>query len=272
MASHRELSYAINLLRLRPSSLDDLLHLHRALYKTMLIKLAFSKKVMVETYIRKPIVIKHWIGSYFLVRPGTSDIYDLVLGELYELKRWFLPRARGVVVDVGAYIGKYTVFACVKDDVERVIAIEPVPWNSLILKTNVKINQCEYKVNVIDEAIASVQRELTVYIPYDGKTLSFGGATLKPDGDSVYREIDVRAEPLDDITQRLGIERVDFLKIDVEGYVSEAFPGMIETMRRTRFLMIELWRRDLLTIKKIKQLGFKLVDRRGDNYLFQRFI
>jgi hypothetical protein len=81
----------------------------------------------------------------------------------------------------------------------------------------------------------------------------------------------VRAEPLDDIMQRLGIECVDFLKIDIEGYVSEALPGMIETTRRTRLLMIELWRRDLLAYKKIKQLGFKLVDRRGDNYLFQRF-
>ncbi|MDT7889016.1 MAG: hypothetical protein RQ885_08595 [Desulfurococcales archaeon] len=57
----KELNYAINLLRLRPNSLDDLLHLHKALYKAMLKKLAFSGKVMVETYIKRPIVVKHWM-------------------------------------------------------------------------------------------------------------------------------------------------------------------------------------------------------------------
>ncbi|MDT7889015.1 MAG: FkbM family methyltransferase [Desulfurococcales archaeon] len=151
-----------------------------------------------------------------------------------------------MVIDVRAYMEKYTVFACVKEDIERIVAIEPAPWNSHVLRANVRLNQCESKVDVFDEAIALVRGELTLYIPYDGERLSLGGATSKPKRGDIYREIYVRAEPLDDIVQRLGIERIDFLKIDIEGYVSEALPGIIETMKRTRFLMIELWRRDLL--------------------------
>jgi hypothetical protein len=46
----------------------------------------------------------------------------------------------------------------------------------------------------------------------------------------------------------LGIERIDLMKIDIEGYVSKAFPGMIESLKKTKWLIVELWKRDLPVI------------------------
>jgi precorrin-6B methylase 2 len=129
----------------------------------------------------KLIVIRHSTGLYFLVRPNTMDLYDIALAELYELKKWFLPRIGGVVVDVGAYIGKYAIFACAKQNVRRVIAIEPVPANAVVIRANAKLNECEDKVSVVEEAVASARGELTLYIPYDLRFLSLGGSTLKPE-------------------------------------------------------------------------------------------
>ncbi|MGC9107255.1 MAG: FkbM family methyltransferase [Infirmifilum sp.] len=238
--------------------------------KAILRKIVSMQRVLIEKYLDNLIVIRHSMGPYFLVRPNTADLYDIALAESYELKKWFLPRVGDVIVDVGAYIGKCSMFACVKQNVRRIVSIEPVPANAAVIRANAKLNKCDDKVSVVEEAVASTREELVLYIPYDLGSLSLGGATLEPE-DGRYLPIHVRGGLLDDIMQRLGIERVDFLKIDIEGYVSKALPGMIETMRRTRFLQIELLRRDLLTYKKIKQLGFKLVDKRSDNYLFQCF-
>jgi hypothetical protein len=67
----------------------------------------------------------------------------------------------------------------------------------------------------------------------------------------------------------LGIERIDLMKIDIEGYVSKAFPGMIKSLKKTKCFIVELWKRDLPVIHALKQLGFCLVDRHGANFLFK---
>jgi len=36
-----------------------------------------------------------------------SDLYAITLEEVFVLENWFKPLAKGVVVDVGTYIGKY---------------------------------------------------------------------------------------------------------------------------------------------------------------------
>lgn len=73
---------------------------------------------------QKPLRIRTWDGYAFLVRPKTPDISMATMSmEAHELKNWFLPYAKGVVVDVGANIGGYAVRACKHADL--VIAIEP---------------------------------------------------------------------------------------------------------------------------------------------------
>ena len=219
----KRLSYGLRVLKLSSSSLNDLIHLYKAIGEAILESISL-KRVKVEKHLKRPIVVKHPMGPYFLVRPNTADLYDIALAESYELKKWFLPRVGEVIVDVGAYIGKYSMFACVKQSVRRVVSIEPVPTNAAVIRANTKLNRCDDKVNVVDEAIAPTRGELILYIPYELGFLSLGGATLEPENGR-YLPIRVWGEPLDDIMQRLGIERVDFLKIDIEGYVSKALPA-----------------------------------------------
>jgi hypothetical protein len=58
------------------------------------------------------------------------------------------------------------------------------------------------------------------------------------------------------------------MKIDIEGYVSKAFSGMIESLKKSKWLIVELWEQDLPVIHALKQLGFRLVDKHGGNFLF----
>jgi hypothetical protein len=53
------------------------------------------------------------------------------------------------------------------------------------------------------------------------------------------------------------------MKIDIEGYVYKAFPGMIKSLKKTKWLIAELWKRDLPVIHA------RLVDRHDANFLFE---
>mgnify|MGYP000689842134 CR=1 FL=1 len=75
------------------------------------------------------------------------------------------------MVDVGAYIGKYTIFACKR--AEKVIAIEPIPVNFAVLKQNVRLNFCESKVFLVNKAIDAVRRKVNVY-PYQRRKTRTG--------------------------------------------------------------------------------------------------
>jgi hypothetical protein len=76
----------------------------------------------------------------------------------------------------------------------------------------------------------------------------------------------VATNTLDDITE--GLERIDFLKIDIEGHVMEALPGMMNALSKTKYLFVELLGRDVKAVSAFMQLGFRLKDRHGNNFLF----
>jgi len=225
----------------------------------------------VKGYKHKISIIRHKHGPLFIVRVGTySDLYNIAREEQYELERWFLPLVQGTFIDVGAYIGKYTVFACRSGKVDRLIAIEPIPLNFVVLRANVKLNLCEEKAILINRAVDSVSGSKYIYVPVTMHGASLSRASLTKYGSERYIKLQVQVEPLDMIIQRLGVEYINFLKIDIEGYVLKALPGLVETLKRTKYLMIELLGREISAHRTLKQLGFKLLDRHGHNYLYIR--
>ncbi len=220
-----------------------------------------------EEYLGRNIIVRHRYGPYFLVRANTSDLFHVALEEDYELKKWFLPYAKGIVVDVGAYIGKYTVFACKKEEVERVIAIEPLPPNFLSLIANVKLNSCYDKVVLVNSAVSQSKGYAEMCIPIGGASqLGLETARIEKQSTKCKLKYVVATNTLDDITK--GLERIDFLKIDIEGHVMEALPGMMNTLSKTKYLFVELLGRDVKAVSAFMQLGFKLKDRHGNNFLF----
>lgn len=65
--------------------------------------------------------------KYYLGRVNIVKTWD-------ELENWFKPLARGVVADVGAYIGSYTVRTCKSADL--VVVIGPLPFNFSVLQSS----------------------------------------------------------------------------------------------------------------------------------------
>ncbi len=220
-----------------------------------------------ESHLRCNMIVKTWDGFLFIVRARTPDLYTVAVAERYELENWFKPLAKGVVVDVGAYIGTYTVRALKTADL--VIAVEPLPLNFKALKVNVGLNDHARRGDVIlvEKAVAEAKGKTRIFIPLM-ETIGTSVATLR------YIEgapsLTIEADTLDNILlQELGVSKVDLLKIDVEGYVFKSLPGMVESLRRTRWLFIELMGSDLQSVTVLRRLGFKLQSKHGPNFLFK---
>jgi len=223
-----------------------------------------------DCYLKNGIVVRSWDGYLFYARPRTSDLYAICCEEVYELKNWFKPHAKGVVVDVGAYIGTYTVRAMYSADL--VIAIEPLPYNFRILQTNIRLNLHKQKAKtiLINKAVAEKRGSAKIFVPIANQCIGTEIAGLEPNFNdrrkTLHFNIDI--DTLDNVLQELNIDKVDFLKIDIESYSRKALLGMIDTLKKTKRLFIELMGEDTMIVRILKQLGFKLNARHGKNFLF----
>jgi len=107
-----------------------------------------------------------------------------------------------------------------------VVAIEPHPANFKILMKNVRLNRLS---NVICLNCAAWDRDghLTLYESawsgYHGPLAQVARSYIK-----------VRAKKLDSIAKELGLRKVDWVKIDVEGAEFHVLKGMRNILRRNR--------------------------------------
>lgn len=222
------------------------------------------------TGLSKSIIVRTRDGYLFFCRPHSPDLYTVCCHETYELKKWFTPLVKGdIFIDVGAYIGTYTIRGC--ERFREVIAIEPLPFNFAVLKVNVHLNQCDEKTILINKAIGSVRRITNMYVPVSKSHISYTRASLAYDLIKHMNAINIPVieEPLDDILKPLNIDKIDFMKIDIEGYVTQALPGMMNSLERTRYLFIEIPEKVLKRVHmELRRIGFKLIDVHGNNYLY----
>jgi FkbM family methyltransferase len=209
-------------------------------------------------------------GVKWIVRkaPPISLMDDTLFGPLlsyYQEPReceWFSNalHERGTFVDVGANVGGYSVRACKKG--ARLIAVEPDPDNYRVLKLNLELNQC-IDAHVLNIAAGSREEIRQLYEGDDGAPV---GYTLKR-GDGIRKaKCSVTVKPLDAaIPPLLSDEKVDLLKVDVEGSEVEVIKGAINLLKRTRYVIVEVIpsteSKTLELLDLLRPLGFKLIDK-----------
>lgn len=133
----------------------------------------------------------------------------------------------GVAIDAGANIGLYSL--SLARYCKKVYAFEINPETSRILK------DCKNpKIEIINSGLSNIEADATLYTPVQPNGLVLiGWASLQPGncpGIVDHRETQVKLKTLDSF----GIQDCAFLKIDVEGHEIEVLEGAIETLQRTR--------------------------------------
>ncbi|NLY03161.1 MAG: FkbM family methyltransferase [Rhodopirellula sp.] len=145
----------------------------------------------------------------------VSPDYELCLGAI-------LPPRGGIAVDVGAFIGRYTLaYARAVGPSGRVVAAEPLPANHRLLTRNVELNRYA-NVTCVPYALGSETRD--VQLMYDAETSTASTVGQLP------RAVVVPQVTLDDLFETLGIRNVDLLKIDVEGAELDVLAGSARTL------------------------------------------
>lgn len=198
-------------------------------------------------------------GIQVQVRPRTNDLDLLSPKHEPQTTDWFRIRNDDVVVDVGAHIGRYTLIAARKG--AKVIAIEPDPSNFALLRTNVIANRLS---NVVLVPQAMTSRPKTLWLSLADST-NTGTSSVGPDGitDPSHvrgrREVQVRGETLDRLVESLKLDRIDWLKIDVEGHEVAVLEGGGIALGITRRLALEVSDRTIDRCMQIVEArGFRL--------------
>ncbi|MDK9704624.1 MAG: FkbM family methyltransferase [Sulfuritalea sp.] len=144
-------------------------------------------------------------------------------------------KPRAVIVDVGANVGNHLVYFAHFMAPARIFPVEPHPESIRLLRENIALN----RLACVDErhlgiGIGGERGRLAIDMPAQGD-LVLARLTPSPAGN-------IEVYPLDD----LDFERIDLLKIDVEGMEFDVLRGMSGTLRRCRpVLMIEVREADV---------------------------
>ncbi len=177
-------------------------------------------------------------GHHFY--PPKENFYELA-GLLFELVIFDQYKAQehlkdgAIVIDAGANIGSFSVFAAnIKKDL-TIYAFEPVKETFEILKKNTS----PYKnIFCYQEGLGDVNARRKIFV-YRGAT---GGSTFEDSGMISTRhnrtnellEEEAQITTIDDFVEQNKIPRVDFIKMDTEGYELQILKGARKTIERFR--------------------------------------
>jgi FkbM family methyltransferase len=165
----------------------------------------------------------------FHTRDGSERhlLEDIVDSHVYER---FPIRQGDTVVDIGANIGIFTVMASrFVGKSGTVAAIEPSPSSFNLMKKNLSLNECE-NVKPVKTALGENESigSLNVY------NRSVFNSFLARNNQVLQHSVAVQIQTLDGLMQKLDLKRLDFLKIDTEGFELPILKGGVKTLLRFR--------------------------------------
>lgn len=151
----------------------------------------------------------------------NSDADESVFNEIfverdYKLLEEIIKNANNPIIDVGAHIGLFSIYARTLNQSVMIFAYEPEEKNFKSLKENFGLNHIEKNVVVRNLAVSATEGMLTLYISQDSHNHSLVQST--------ENSKKVQATTLQKILQKAGT--CDLVKMDCEGAEFEIIKSM----------------------------------------------
>jgi len=167
----------------------------------------------------------------FNVRPDYETdmivIREIWEENVYEVSDWRYNNG-GVVVDLGANIGSFSIYSANLG--ATVYSVEPEPNNLKALKNNIALNNLNDLITVVPYGISDATGSAII-------SDMGGGATIK---DNTTFGSEIKLISLDELFDLYNIEEVDILKIDVEGSETEIISGASkENLKKCKYITME---------------------------------
>ena len=189
-----------------------------SLYRLSLLRLA---RIVFQGVEASTILTRSFYGRRIFLDVSRSSGEQLLWlqGKRYIKERSLLEalvRPNMVIVDVGANIGYYALmFASLLNGKGHVVCLEPDPDNLRQLRMNVSANHLEDIVTIKPMAAGDCDGTINFEAGSNGRVMPNGSITV-----SIAR------------IDSLGLSKVDFLKVDVEGYEGSVLDGAKDTIRK----------------------------------------
>jgi FkbM family methyltransferase len=164
-------------------------------------------------------------GDYYLESMASNGPVDIQ--QLFEA----LCQEDSIVVDVGANIGVTAVIAGLLAPKGFVLALEPVKDTFEYLVGNIARSKLT-NIKCLNAAASSAEGHVQVVTRPGHSFASFVGYEDVLERYAGYDEERVEAITLDRLVERDGVPRVDFIKIDVEGFELEVLRGCSQLLNR----------------------------------------
>lgn len=163
-------------------------------------------------------------GVHIMMAEGVSDIYGFEKANLHD----------AIVLDCGANLGAFTRTALNKG-ARKVVAIEPAPDLVACLRRTFEKEIGEGRVIVFPGGVWNKEDKLALHLsdsPWTNSLVPWAGS----EGGS-KRQVQVPLVPMDKLVADLKLDRVDFIKMDIEGAEVQALEGGVTTIETFRPVM-----------------------------------
>ena len=182
--------------------------------------------------------LKNGIKLYLdLTNPHTWDLIQDKDPEI-KVKQVFLDNINhnDTVLDIGANIGEYSLVAAQKiGKLGRVISIEPLTETAYWLKKNLELNDfnnCE----VLEIAIGGTTGQMKLYKKSESARMRRLDSTA--DGKNLIESTNVKVMTIDSLLKSKKIEKIDMIKMDVEGFEYEVLVSCKESFNQNKIKKI----------------------------------
>lgn len=193
--------------------------------------------------------VKMWNGVILCYRLNRGDLQSIREVWFEEAYRLPFPDPCGVLLDLGANIGLTCVWLARKYPFTRIVAVEPVPDNAVLVRRNFLLNGI--KGEVFEAAVG----------PRDG-TAAFQLHKNSNQGKLGESGMQVAMISVNSILQKLLTPQLDLVKIDIEGGEQELFLGPTGWLDRTKAIIIE-FHPDVVDYSRLT----RLLEGRGFDYI-----
>jgi FkbM family methyltransferase len=164
-------------------------------------------------------------GDYWAPTDDTSHLFVLAEMELELYDAAPVPVARGdVVLDAGAHVGLFARHALAAG-AGRVIAIEPGTKQVECLRRNFAEAIAAGRLTIVPKGVWSSTTEL-LFQDDGSATASLAAAGARA------ATVRIPVTTIDALVAELGLARVDFIKMDIEGAEQPALAGAAATLKR----------------------------------------
>ena len=241
----------------------------------IIIKYIIIQKIHRKRNVKKIIKIKckKTGNSPFYIRPYTTDLnvlknilfkdgeYDFI----YDKEYLPIIKKAKVVIDAGANIGVFSRMVLEINNNMNVIAIEPENNNFDILMKNMS----NYNANLIKKGLFNEKCNLKINESPSGEWGFTVSKTKK--GES----FDVEATSVNDLMNEYKINKIDIIKMDIEGSEYYIFDDSANSwLKKTKVIIIEMHDRKIpgctnKVMSKMKELGFNYKVY-NENYVFYK--